>query len=232
MKNIAIITAGGSGTRIKSKTKKQFLEITGRPLLFWTIDKFVFHSEIDQIIITLPKNEIEDFRIKIEEEYNDIPIFIAAGGNQRQDSVYNAIDACPIDTDLVLIHDGVRPFISQADISNLLKKAFLKKAVIPVSKVKNTIKKIDQDKISETIPRDDLVNSFTPQVFQYKLIKQCHEEAKKINLYCTDDAALLEHFGHTVYTLVCSSHNFKVTDQVDLQIAKLIIENNILGDNK
>ncbi len=85
MKNIAIITSGGSGTRIKGKTKKQFIEIMKRPLLFWTLDKFVSHPKIDQIIITLPENEIEDFKVKIEEEYDDKPIVIVAGGNQRQE---------------------------------------------------------------------------------------------------------------------------------------------------
>ena len=104
--------------------------------------------------------------------------------------------------------------------------------MIPVSKIKNTIKKIEQEKVITTLPREDLVNAFTPQVFQYKLIKQCHEEAKKINLYCTDDAALLEHFGHSVYTFECSSNNFKVTDQLDLEFAKFILQKNILGDTK
>ena len=104
--------------------------------------------------------------------------------------------------------------------------------MIPVSKVINTIKEIKQDKVITTISRENLVNAFTPQVFKYKLIKQCHDDAKKINLYCTDDAALLEHFGHPVYTLECSSHNIKITDQFDLEIAKFIIKNNLLGDNK
>jgi 2-C-methyl-D-erythritol 4-phosphate cytidylyltransferase len=232
MKNIAIITAGGSGIRIKSEKKKQFIEIMDRPLLFWTIDKFANHPEINKIIITLPQDEIKIYKTIIKKEYPNSSIKIIVGGKQRQDSVYNALKICPKDTDLVLIHDGVRPFISQNDISNLIKKAQLKKAVIPVSKVKNTIKKINQDKVITTVQREDLVNAYTPQIFQYKLIKQCHEDAKKIDLYCTDDAALLEYFGHTVYTLECSSHNFKITDKFDLEIAELIIKNNILGDDK
>ena len=232
MKNIAIITAGGSGTRIKNKKKKQFIKIMNRPLLFWTIDKFAGHPEIDQIIISLPQDEITIYKDTIEKEYQDSSISIIAGGKQRQDSVYNALNLCPEDTDLVLIHDGVRPFISQTVISNLIKKAQLKKAVIPVSKVINTIKDIKQDKVLETVPREDLVNVFTPQVFQYKLIKQCHEDAKKIDLNCTDDAALLEHFGHSVYVLECSSHNIKITDPFDLEIAKFILKNSIIKEEK
>ncbi|MCK5052379.1 MAG: 2-C-methyl-D-erythritol 4-phosphate cytidylyltransferase [Candidatus Cloacimonetes bacterium] len=231
MKNVAIITAGGSGTRIKSDRKKQFIEIMDRPLLFWTIDKFAGHPGINQIIITLPQDEVEAYKTIIEKEYRNFTISIIIGGKQRQDSVYNALTLCPEDTDLVLIHDGVRPFISQNEISNLIKKTQQKQAVIPVSKVKNTIKKIKQDKVITTVQRDDLVNALTPQVFQYKLIKQCHDDAKKINLYCTDDAALLEHFGHSVYTIECSTHNIKITDQFDMEIAELILKYNILGDN-
>ncbi|MEA2096653.1 MAG: 2-C-methyl-D-erythritol 4-phosphate cytidylyltransferase [Candidatus Cloacimonadota bacterium] len=232
MKNIAIITAGGSGSRIKSKKKKQFIEIMDRPLLFWTVDKFTNHPEINQIIITLPREEINIYKTIIEKEYQNSSILLIAGGKQRQDSVYNALVTCPKDTDLVLIHDGVRPFISQIDISNLINKAQQKKAVIPVSEVKNTIKKIRKDKILSTIQREELVNAFTPQVFQYKLIKQCHNDAKKIDLYCTDDAALVEHFGYPVYTLKCSSHNFKITDPFDFEIAKFIIKNNIIKEEK
>ncbi len=231
MKNIAIITAGGSGTRISNEKKKQFIEIMNRPLLFWTIDNFVTHADIDHIIITLPQNEIAIYKDLIEKEYPSHSIKIVTGGKLRQNSVYNALTSCPKNTELVLIHDGVRPFISQTDISNLIKKTQQKKAVIPVSKVKNTVKKINQDIVLETIPRDDLVNAFTPQVFQYKLIKQCHDAAKIESIYCTDDAALLEHFGYSVYTLECSSNNFKITDLFDLEIAKLILENNLIGDN-
>jgi len=232
MKNIAIITAGGSGKRIKSKIKKQFIEIMGRPLLFWTIDKFADHPDINQIIITLPQDELKIYKTLIEKEYRDFAISIIAGGKQRQDSVYNALISCTENTELVLIHDGVRPFISQDEISKLIKKAQLKKAVIPISKVKNTIKKIKQDKVITTVQREDLVNVFTPQVFQYKLIKKCHNDAKKIDLYCTDDAALLEHFGHSVYVLECSSYNIKITDPFDLEIAKFMLKNNLIKEEK
>ncbi len=231
MKNVVIITAGGSGIRIKSDKKKQFIEIMDRPLLFWTIDKFAGHPDINQIIITLPQDEIDSYKTLIETEYHNSSISVIVGGKQRQDSVYNALTLCPNDTDLVLIHDGVRPFISQDEISDLIIKAQQKRAVIPVSKVKNTIKKIIQDKVITTVQRDNLVNALTPQVFKYNLIKHCHEDAKKIDLFFTDDASLLEHFGHSVYTLECSSHNFKITDQFDMKIAEIILKYNILGDN-
>lgn len=231
MKNIVIITAGGSGTRILSKKKKQFINIKGRPLLFWTIDKFASHPEIDQIIIVLPQNDIVSYKDLLEKEYPKTHINVIAGGNKRQQSVYNALNYCPKDTGLVLIHDGVRPFVSQNEISQLIAKAHIKKSVIPVVKVKNTIKKIEQDKIVKTFLRDDLVTALTPQIFQYEIIKQCHLDAKNLSTYFTDDASLLEYFGHTVFTLECSANNFKITDLFDLEIAKHIIENNLLGED-
>jgi len=227
MKNIAIITAAGSGTRISSYKKKQFIDINHRPLLFWTIDKFVYHSEINQVIIVLPECDISKFKDKILKEYTKAKIEVIEGGDKRQESVKNALEVCPVDTNIVLIHDGVRPFVTQKEITSLIAEAQIKKAVIPVYKVKNTIKKIQNNKIIKTVSRDDLVNALTPQVFSFQLIKEYHQKAKNIKIEFTDDASLLEYFDHTVYTLECSSNNFKITDQTDLEIAKHIIENKL-----
>ena len=231
-RNIAVITAGGIGKRLISSTKKQFIKIKGRPLLFWTVDKFVFHEEIDEIIITLPQDEIDTYSKLIIKEYPQKKIKIIAGGNLRQDSVYNALFACPKDTSYILIHDAVRPFVTKKEISQLLALIKGKKAVIPVSKIKNTIKKIKNSRIVNTVPREKLASALTPQVFSYEIILECHQKAKNNKFYFTDDAAILEHFGYDVWTLECGEHNFKITDSYDLKIAGYIIENDIqLGDN-
>lgn len=227
MKNIAIITAAGSGTRISSKSKKQFVKIKERPLLFWTIDRFIYHAEIDQVIIVLPQDELSVFKEVILKEYKAANIEVIAGGEKRQESVYNAIQACPEDTELVLIHDGVRPFVTKDEITKLIIKATIKKAVIPVYKVKNTLKEVINDKIIRTVPRTNIVNALTPQVFSYDLIIKCHEKAMDIEHEFTDDASLLEYFDYPVYTVECSPNNFKITDKTDLEIAKQIIENNL-----
>ncbi len=226
-RNIAIITAGGIGKRLIGHTKKQFIKIKGRPLLFWTLDKFVFNEEIDDIIITLPQDEIDVYSKLIMEEYPKKRIKIIPGGKQRQDSVYNSLLACPEDTGYVLIHDAVRPFITKNEISQLLTLIKEKNAVIPVSKIKNTIKKIENGRVVNTVPRDNLVSALTPQVFSYKLILECHQKAKNEKLYFTDDAAILEYFGYDVWTLECGEHNFKITDSYDMKITKYIIENDI-----
>jgi len=227
MKNIAVITAGGSGKRLPGKTKKQFVTIAGRPLLFWTLDKFVFHSQIEEIVITLPEDEMLSYRRKIETEFPGKKIVTLAGGEERQFSVLNALRKCPADTDFVLIHDGVRPFVSKEEISKLLQIAAETKAVIPVGKMKNTIKKIANNKIVETVLREDLANAFTPQVFRFSLILSLHEKAAKDGLLFTDDAAILEHYGYEVAVYFSDSFNMKITEPTDLKIAEMILKNGI-----
>ncbi len=229
-KNIAIITAGGSGNRMKHNLKKQFIEIEQRPLLFWTLDRFANHLELDEVIVTLPEDDFKIYSKLIENEYPQAVITIIPGGKERQDSVYRALKHCSPNTSYVLIHDGVRPFISSQDISRLLDNAAKYKAVIPVSKVKNTLKKIKDNKIVKTVPRNDLVNALTPQAFELDLILSCHEKAKAKELYFTDDAAIVEHFGFDVHTMETEPYNIKITDEYDLEIAKMIIKSKQLGD--
>jgi 2-C-methyl-D-erythritol 4-phosphate cytidylyltransferase len=223
-KVVAIITAGGSGKRLQTKIKKQFLHVHGRPLLFYTLDKFIEHPQIDDVIITLPQTELDEFQKVIDQEYPAKRITCILGGTERQDSVFNALSACPFDTEIVLIHDGVRPFIKAEEISDLIKIAENDKAVIPVSKIKNTIKKIDNGKILKTIPREDLVSALTPQVFQYKLILEMHKKAKSEELNFTDDAAILEHYGIPVSALETSAQNIKITDAFDLKLAEILLK--------
>ena len=223
-KIVAIITAGGSGKRIKSKVKKQYIKLKQRPILFWTLDKFIHHKLIDNIIIALPEDDFAEMQKSLSNEFPDYDFNLVKGGKERQDSVFNALCACSKNTNLVLIHDGVRPFIDPAEITNLIEIAKLKKAVIPVTKVKNTIKEIDESKIVKTVTRKNLVAALTPQVFDYKLIVSNHMKAFNDRIETTDDASILEYYGIPVYYLECSSQNIKITDHFDLQIAESILE--------
>jgi 2-C-methyl-D-erythritol 4-phosphate cytidylyltransferase len=222
-RNIAIITAGGSGKRINSKTKKQFIEINGRALLFWTLDKFVEHEIIDEILLVLPEEQLS-FIEEIDQEYPTVKISVISGGQERQNSVYNALTSCPEDTEYVFIHDGVRPFITGLDISRLYESVLLHEAVIAASKVKNTIKSVSDLKIEKTIPRENLYNALTPQVFKYDLILKYHKIAADDGLFFTDDASILEHYGVDVQIVDCPSANIKITDKQDLELAELLLE--------
>jgi len=222
-KTIAIITAAGSGSRLKNKTKKQFILLKERPLLFWTLDKFADHQDIDELIVVLPQEEL-NFQDLIDKEFSQIDISYIPGGKERQESVYNALCACPPDTDLVLIHDGVRPFISEDEIGKLVKIARDHSAVIAASKLKNTVKQVAGQKIVRTIPRENLYNALTPQVFKFELIYKYHKSARQEGLFFTDDAAILEHYGEKVKIFECSSENFKITLPQDIQLAEKILQ--------
>lgn len=223
MKTVAIITAGGSGKRMKSSKKKQFMLIEGKSILHHTIAKFVANINVDSIVISLPEAEGETVRAELEQNFPSAKLVFALGGEKRQNSVFNALKKCPIDTDFVMIHDGVRPFVSDKDISQLLNKAQKFKAVIPIVRVKNTIKQIKGGQVVRTIPRDNLVNALTPQVFDYQLIYNCTETALKNRVEFTDDSSIMEYYGYPVYVLECGSENFKITDPFDYEIAKFII---------
>jgi len=223
--NIAIVTAGGSGKRMNNKTKKQFIKIAGRPILCWSLDHFVHHPKIDSIIITLPQTEIENFNQILKKEYPGTKFILIAGGQERQISVLNALEACPPATKYVLIHDGVRPFINSQLISNLLQKIKDADGILPVSKMKNTIKEIGGKLVKRTIPRENLVNALTPQIFRFPLILHLHQKAKATGLLVTDDASLCENFGYKVKYWLTDGSNFKITDSYDLEIAKFIIKN-------
>jgi 2-C-methyl-D-erythritol 4-phosphate cytidylyltransferase len=224
MKTVAIITAGGSGKRMKSSKKKQFLKLAGRSILSHTIEKFVTTKEVDVIIISLPAAEYEEMKLSLESSFPEANLLFAKGGEKRQNSVFNALQKCPSNTDFVMIHDGVRPFVSREIIIDLLKAAQKHKAVIPVAKVKNTIKQVKSGRVLRTIPRDNLMKALTPQVFDYQLIFNCTKTALENKVEFTDDSSIMEYYGYPVHVLEVGSENFKITDQFDYEIAKYLIE--------
>jgi len=156
------------------------------------------------------------------------PFLVIAGGLERQDSVFGALQHCPPDTDLVFVHDAVRPFIGLELIEELHQIAAKEKAVVPASRLKNTIKEITGEFLSKTLMRDRLVQVFTPQVFEFKLLRDSYVKAYNDGYISTDDAALVEHYGAKVRYHLTSDLNLKITDEWDLTLAHLIIEKNIL----
>ncbi|MBN1948803.1 MAG: 2-C-methyl-D-erythritol 4-phosphate cytidylyltransferase [Candidatus Cloacimonetes bacterium] len=222
----AIITAGGLGTRLVSETPKQFLLLKGRPLLYWAIDKFYNSREISNIIITLPARMIAAWNNEIRRDFPDKEIIIISGGRERQDSVFKALLKCPPDCDYVVIHDGVRPFIRDQEISAICHLVRKKKAVIAAAEVTDTIKEVESSLIVRTIPRERLYRAQTPQAFDFKLIMNCHQKARTNELSFTDDAALLEHYGYPVHIFPAGSHNFKITTVTDLLLAETLLAQN------
>lgn len=226
MKNCAIIVAAGKGTRMKAAKNKQFLCIKNKPILYYTLKVFEENSLIDDIVLVLAESEIEFCRENIIRKYNFNKIKkIVAGGKTRQESVLNGLYAAN-DSEIVLIHDGARPFVDSEMISNGIKFASVYGGaacgVIP----KDTIKVRRQNGLSEsTLERDKLFCVQTPQCFKYDIILECHKNALEQGVIGTDDTMIAEYFSENIYLYQGSYDNIKITTPEDLFIAEKLIEN-------
>ncbi len=224
MKTLAIVTAGGHGLRLPGEVRKQFRLLGGKPLLAWAVEPFLNLGCVEEIIVTLPAAELEQFPKLLDIYFParppHLPIRCCAGGAQRQDSVFAALKLSSQDHKLAIIHDGVRPFVSSKLIRELLALTWEYGAAVPGAPVKNTIKTIRDDIIGHTIRRDILLQVYTPQVFDYNIIQKCYHRAMTEGYYSTDDAALLEHYGYSVHYLTDDSFNLKITDEFDLYLAE------------
>jgi 2-C-methyl-D-erythritol 4-phosphate cytidylyltransferase len=228
--NTAIVCAAGSGIRMGSSVKKQWLPLKGIPIIIHTLKKFFSSSIIQNIIIPAPEEDL-DFCQELIAKYfhdSDKPWLVIPGGMERQDSIFAALQYCPPETNLVFIHDAVRPFITEELLDELYEIARTERAVVPVARIKNTVKMIAEDYIIKTVPRENLVQALTPQVFSYELIMSAYEKAYEDGYISTDDSALVEYYGAKVRYQFCSEINLKITDELDLLFAEWIIEHNLI----
>ena len=221
----AIILAGGKGKRMNSSISKQFIEIKGKPIIYYTIKKFNDNKNIDNIILVLSSEEIEYFKKNILNKYDIKVDKIVVGGAERQDSVYNGLKSLEnSETDIVLIHDGARPFISDRIIDEGIKYATIYGASAPGVMPKDTIKIKDENNFSLNTPnRETLVSIQTPQVFKFNEILECHRKVKIDKLVVTDDTMVVEKYGYSVYLYDGEYTNIKVTTPEDLILGEKLI---------
>jgi len=225
MKVKALIAAGGRGERIGGILPKQFVEIKKKPVLAYTVEKFEKCELIDEIILVVP----EDYMSFCSYNMVDVGDFkkvkrILSGGKERQDSVYKGLLALPKDTDIVIIHDGVRPFISTEKIGKSIEMCKKEKAVILALPVNDTVKRVDEDYIVTTLDREKLWIVQTPQTFEYKLILEAYKKAIEDGFTGTDDSSLVERLGFKVRVLQGESQNIKITSPEDLVLAEKMID--------
>lgn len=215
-KTVAIILAGGKGKRMGANVSKQFIEVNEKPIIYYTIKSFEACKSIDEIILVLPKDEVDYFKENIMNKFNFNISSIIEGGKERQDSVYNALNSIH-DCDIVLIHDGARPFVSEKIIKDGIENARQYGAAAPGVMPKDTIKVRGNSGFSvETLNRSELVAIQTPQCFNFDIIKKCHEEVKSKNIPVTDDTMVVEIFGNKVFVYDGDYKNIKVTTKEDL----------------
>ena len=221
----AIILAGGKGKRIRSAISKQFIDIKGKPIIYYTLKKFSENKKIDNIIVVLPEDEVKYFKENILKKYELRINKIVIGGKERQDSVYNALKSLKnSSTDIVLIHDGARPFISERIINEGIKFAEIYGAAAPGVMPKDTIKVKNEKNFSVDTPnRANLVSIQTPQVFKFDEILECHEKIRYNGEMVTDDTMVVEKYGYSVYLYDGEYTNIKVTTPEDLILAERLI---------
>ena len=225
--NSVVIVSAGRGSRMKADINKQFLKLKGKEVIAHTIDKFYNNTNIDEIVVVVKEDEAEFFRKNIIEKYGYKNIKIAFGGEERQDSVFNGLKAVNERCDIVLIHDGARPFVTDEIIKNSIECAKKNKCVIVGVPVKDTIKIINKDnEVCDTPNRSTLWSIQTPQVFEYLSIIKAHKIAKEKSYYGTDDSMLMEYLGYNVKVIEGSYNNIKITTPEDLKIGEEILNEN------
>lgn len=229
VRTIAVVVAAGSGTRMQADRKKQYLELMGVPVLMHTLRMFDRHPGTDAIILVVPETDTGYCKKLADAQGFDTPLHITAGGAERQDSVENglrrgaSLTKAPADT-MVMVHDGVRPFVSHKMIDACLNLAEKEGAAIPALKVSDTIKRVDaQGQIIGTLDRDGLYRAQTPQTFRLNLLLAAFAHAGQTGFRGTDEAAIMEHSGAGVAVVPGEETNIKLTTPQDLVLAEFII---------
>lgn len=217
-----IIVAGGKGLRMGGDIPKQFLPVGGIPVLMRTMMRFHEYSPELQIILVLPKTQQEYWNSLCRQHQFNIPYMLADGGKTRFHSVQNGLALVPDDTDGVVgVHDGVRPFVSVETIARCYDEARQSGAVVPVIPVVETVRHLDADGVSHTVPRDEYRLVQTPQCFSIQLLKAANEQP--YNDGFTDDASVVESFGHAIRLVEGNRENIKLTTPGDMKMAEMLI---------
>lgn len=223
VKVAAIIPAAGQGVRMGFH-KKQLLLLDGDPILVHTLRKFAACPAVTAIWIAAPRENLEEIRSIVGREKFSTPVHVIAGGARRQDSVENCLRALPPDTDLVAVHDAVRPFVSPDRITAAIGEAAKTGAAILGILTVDTVKQVARTRIIGTIPRDRIVLAQTPQIFRFDILRQAFDKAREEGFSGTDESSLVEHLGVEVTVVPGSDRNMKITTPADLELAQFYLE--------
>lgn len=225
MKTVAIIVAAGKGERIKSKFPKQFLNLGKKPILAHTIEKFEKSRFVDEIVVVVPKDYLSFCSKEIIDKFELSKVKkIVGGGKERQDSVLKGLKATKSNTDIVLIHDGVRPLVKTQKINKIIEICRKEGPVIFALPIKETIKRVEKNRVITTLDRNKIWTVQTPQAFPYQLIMHAYKEADRDKFIGTDDSQLVERMGIAVRVIKGDEDNIKITTMEDLKIAEHLFE--------
>jgi len=204
-----------------SETPKQFLSLEGVPIVVHTLRKFNDADTIDEIYLGVRPEDMERAQAEIQREQFSKPVHLVAGGATRQQTVSLCLQEAPPDTEIVVVHDAVRPFVTTEMIGLAVEAARKSGAVILGIPSVDTVKQVERQTILGTIPRERIVLAQTPQAFQFSIFKEACDRAEADGYEGTDEASLVERLGHNVTVLMGSDRNIKITKPSDLPLARL-----------
>ena len=223
--NVAIVVAAGRGTRLGGDRPKQFLELGGVPLIIHTLKQFERSKRINEVLTVLPAEDTAGFESLARKFGINKVHRVIIGGPTRAQSVRNGLNAIA-QADIVAVHDGVRPLVTPEEIDEVVGAAERSGAAILTAPVADTIKRIEGDRIVETISRAELSRALTPQCFHFDLLKLAYEhldEIESAGIEITDESLLVEKLGVPVVSVEGSSRNIKITNEADLAIVNRLL---------
>lgn len=224
--NVAIVVAAGKGTRLGGARPKQFLELRGVPVIIHTLRQFERCQEINEVITVLPAEDTAGFESLTKQFELKKAGRIVAGGASRAQSVRNGLNAID-EADIVAVHDGVRPFVTPEEIDQVVAAARENGAAVLTAPVADTIKRVQEGRIIETVSRAELRRALTPQCFRFAILKRAYETLDQLEssgLEITDDSLLVERLGVAVVTVEGSARNIKITNEEDLAFCEAILK--------
>ncbi len=233
---VALVPAAGLGVRMAggrsakgAAPPKQLLELDGVPILFLTLRRLAAAKRLERLIVALRPSDRGAVEAQLKREDYAARVSVVAGGESRQESVAKALEEVPAGTDLVLVHDAVRPFVDPAVIERVIDAAARTGAAIVGLPATDTVKQVEpagggqQSRITATLPRERIVLAQTPQVFRTALLKEAMAAAEKDGFRASDEAGLVERLGHPVTVVMGSERNLKITTPADLELARLLL---------
>jgi 2-C-methyl-D-erythritol 4-phosphate cytidylyltransferase len=222
--NTAIIPAAGQGRRMGAPRAKQFLELGREPVLVHTLKRFDACSAIDAVIVVLPAEATSGFLEIAGRSGLRKVVRVVTGGAERRDSVAKGLAAVRPDPDaIVVVHDGVRPFVTPAQIAEVVERARATGGALLALYATDTVKEVGEGRVVRTLDRARIALAQTPQAFRYPIIAEAYERARREAWDATDDASLVERLGHPVEVVEGSPVNIKITRPEDLPLARFIL---------
>ena len=224
-----ILAAAGKGTRFSRggasdpAGRKVFAHLSGKPIWLRCVEKFVSRDDVTQVIVVVSHEDIDWFRKYYISEINRLLLRVVTGGENRVDSIRNGLVAVSTKADFVAIHDAARPCVTGQEIAAVFKAAKTHGAALLAAPVVSTIKKVVEGQVEMTVPRGDLWEAQTPQVFRRELILEACQQ--KIRDVPTDDAQLVERLGKPVFVVPSDRGNIKITTPSDMIVAKYLVDN-------